>query len=661
MELDTKVPGFLNAEKGVENMGKALKLLARVLMGMDAKTIAKVIEADAGKWDESKHPRGKGGKFASKGSGGGGSEKGAKGEKSSSAGSEVGVTVKNGNKSPAKGKAKKTAREPKSGYDPFNGEGSKTPAQKGKSNQQHGGINLSERKSFSEQKKLDDVARKYGYKDAEHMRLCAVGMASPSDYVKTKSGYMAPTILSPVHEEVSVSKRDTNMKDAFSKVATDKAGMKKLLDDAPAGTMLRYNERGYSIYTKQNDGTWTYQNAYSSKPSPTTTDKIFDDVQAYKDPKTGKSEPENAIQGIATPKEGNPGRNAEWDARRAVANLEPNAGDSYRGKKVSLADAKKNAMERVQNGKFKEASADEDYVSSEYTKTDISEDGVIHSAGVPVGKLKNGSGVTGISKGDIVAPNPDREVYNTLAEHCMENSKGELVLTPEREKLHQDIMEETFSKANPVKPGEKKTFTMLGGGSAAGKGTIQKMMPQLFNQDSPVIDADEMKKRIPEYVDTAFSPDHDSAASLAHEESSALAKRAMQTAFANGYNCTLDGTGDGSLKSMQKKIKDAQNNGYTVEGVYVTCPTELAVERNANRSKTDEYNRLVGESAVRDIHKKVSQIFPHVAPMMDHVVLYDTNQPKGAAPKKIAECWKGQKIQVLDPKLYQAFLDKGNE
>ena len=57
----------------------------------------------------------------------------------------------------------------------------------------------------------------------------------------------------------------------------------------------------------------------------------------------------------------------------------------------------------------------------------------------------------------------------------------------------------------------------------------------------------------------------------------------------------------------------------------------------------------------------MSQIFPHVAPMMDHVVLYDTNQPKGAAPKKIAECWKGQKIQVLDPKLYQAFLDKGNE
>ena len=278
-----------------------------------------------------------------------------------------------------------------------------------------------------------------------------------------------------------------------------------------------------------------------------------------------------------------------------------------------------------------------------------------------VGKLKNGSGVTRIDRGDIMAPNPDDRVYSTLAEHCVEDKNGNMVLTPEREKLHQDIMEETFKNANPVPAGQQKVFTMLGGGSAAGKGTIQGMMPELFNQDSPVIDADEMKKRIPEYVDVAFSPDHNDAASMAHEESSALAKRAMQTAFANGYNCTLDGTGDGSLKSMQKKIDNARKAGYKVEGVYVTCPTDLAVERNANRSKTDEYNRLVKEKAVRDIHRAVSNIFPQIAPKMDHVVLYDTNQPKGQKPKKIAECWRDQEIQVYDQDLYDAFLAKGSE
>ena len=101
MELDTKVPGFLNAEKGVENMGKALKLLARAIMGMDAETIAKIIEADAsmsrGRWDESKHPRGKGGKFTSKGSGGGGGgeeKAGKSGKSGEGAGSALTPSIK---------------------------------------------------------------------------------------------------------------------------------------------------------------------------------------------------------------------------------------------------------------------------------------------------------------------------------------------------------------------------------------------------------------------------------------------------------------------------------------------------------------------------------------------------------------------------------------
>ena len=334
--------------------------------------------------------------------------------------------------------------------------------------------------------------------------------------------------LSAYFQKKSVAKRDSGEEKKFSAaVAKGAEATKKALDAMKPGTVLRFNERGYSLYTKQKEGSWTYQNAFSSSAGKIETDTIVSDIQGYKNPKTGALEPQNAIKGISIPKKGEAGRNAEWDARRALANLEPNPGDGYTGKKVSLQDAMKNAAERAKNGYPKEKGN----ASAEYTKVEKSKDGKTLSAGVPVGKLTKGSGVTGISKDDISAPNPDDRVYNSFGEHCIENANGQLVLTPEREKLHQEIMEETFANAQPVKPGEKKVFTMLGGGSAAGKGTIQKMMPQLFNQDSPVIDADEMKKRIPEYVDTSFSPDHESAASLAHEESSALAKRAMQTAF----------------------------------------------------------------------------------------------------------------------------------
>ena len=244
----------------------------------------------------------------------------------------------------------------------------------------------------------------------------------------------------------------------------------------------------------------------------------------------------------------------------------------------------------------------------------------------------------------------------------METDDGQLVLSPEREKLHQDAVQELFNGAVKPAEGEPKVFTMMGGGSAAGKGTIQKFgvanLPDA--KHSPVIDADELKKRIPEYTDTAFSEDHEKAASMAHEESSAMAKRAMQAAFANGYNCTLDGTGDGSLNSMKKKIQAARDAGYQVNGVYVTCPTELAVERNAKRSKTDEYNRMVPESEVRKIHQKVSAIFEQVAPLMDNCKLYDTNQGDGKPPKLIAEYKNGQRV-IHDQKLYDAFLAKANE
>lgn len=166
------------------------------------------------------------------------------------------------------------------------------------------------------------------------------------------------------------------------------------------------------------------------------------------------------------------------------------------------------------------------------------------------------------------------------------------------------------------------------------------------------------RSRIPEYVDAAFSDDRAGAANYAHEESSALAKRAMQAAFENGYNCTLDGTGDGKIESLRSKLEYAHRMGYRVNGVYVTCPTDVAVERNAGRSQTDTYNRMVPESEVRKIHRNVSSVFPQIASEFDHVDLYDTTTKP---PTKIAECNRGQEIKVLDQKKYDDFLAKAKE
>lgn len=282
--------------------------------------------------------------------------------------------------------------------------------------------------------------------------------------------------------------------------------------------------------------------------------------------------------------------------------------------------------------------------------------------GAPTKSLPKGTGATRLSSGDLFSEKkPDAR--HTICQYL--DNEGHL--TPEREKLHAQAVDNLFAGKQPVPEGQKKTFTMFGGGSAAGKGGLSdpkrcgQFQSSFFTGGTPskdsvaTIDSDELKKDLPEYremMDT--DPDH--AAAVAHEESSAIAKRAMQAAMDNGYNYTLDGTGDGSEEGVRKKIQQARERGYEVNACYVTCPTEMAVERSVERGIRTKRN--VPLDAVRSIHSKVSHIFPKVASDFDHVALFDTS---GEKPVLIAECERGQPIRVIDKKRYDAFLAKDQE
>ena len=94
--------------------------------------------------------------------------------------------------------------------------------------------------------------------------------------------------------------------------------------------------------------------------------------------------------------------------------------------------------------------------------------------------------------------------------------------------------------------------------AASGKGGFTKEGNKYGIPDSKhqvTIDPDEVKAQLPEY---ALEKDRDIAAAYAHEESSTLGKRIMQTAIQNGYDYTLDGTGDNSAKTMMEKIEAAR-------------------------------------------------------------------------------------------------------
>lgn len=223
-----------------------------------------------------------------------------------------------------------------------------------------------------------------------------------------------------------------------------------------------------------------------------------------------------------------------------------------------------------------------------------------------------------------------------------------------REKMHRDIIKDIFDGKKPS-DGER-TMTFLGGGSGSGKSTVTRD-PSVDTpnvKETVVIDSDNIKSSIPEYKNLIEQGNKD-AANAVHEESSCIAYRALKIAQEKGFNAMLDGTGDGSVEDMRASIKEARALGMKVNGIYVTCDTETAVQRCVNRAR--EEKRYVPEDRIRNLHAKVSEILPQIAKEFDEVRLYDTNGSKAVL---IAVGGNGKDLVPLDEKLYQRFLDKAN-
>lgn len=243
---------------------------------------------------------------------------------------------------------------------------------------------------------------------------------------------------------------------------------------------------------------------------------------------------------------------------------------------------------------------------------------------------------------------------STAAAHLVQGAGGQWSFTPERTALHDSIIAGHMAGMKPA--AGTPTYTMLGGGTAAGKSTLVNTGPfeELRGKGSVMINADDLKAELPEYR-AGLKAGRVEAAAEAHEESSYLAKRLQQTALDGKVNVTLDGTGDGSVAGVRKKIAQARAAGYEVNGYYVTVPTEVAVQRSeARAAKT---GRAVPATTIRAIHASVSEILPQVASEFDRMALYDTNGPL----KQLAAATRGQPLQIRDTAGWAGFVAKAHQ
>lgn len=233
----------------------------------------------------------------------------------------------------------------------------------------------------------------------------------------------------------------------------------------------------------------------------------------------------------------------------------------------------------------------------------------------------------------------------------------------DRQALHDEIVKK-FTEGIPVS--DDPTFTMMGGGTASGKGTFGRSgkiegiiwNPNPGEGDYVHVDSDVIKKMLVDGLDIT----REDWAPFTHEESSYLAKRIMQAAVENGQDYLLDGTGDGSIDSVERKVATAKEKGYKTQAYYVTIGPEEAIRRAHERAMRmpEGKRRHVPPEVTLETHFNVSTVFPEVvgSGLFNRLELYHNGEGE---PRLIFSDTDITPPQVLDPLEYRSFLDKPNQ
>ena len=260
------------------------------------------------------------------------------------------------------------------------------------------------------------------------------------------------------------------------------------------------------------------------------------------------------------------------------------------------------------------------------------------------------------------APQPNLEAETSLKK-WIDPGTGNLI--PERAALHAEIVDDLVRGA-VVK--QQKTFHMVGGGTASGKGSVIKSGKVKLPAKAVTVDADDIKGRLPEFQVAAKAGDSNAAA-FAHAESSQISEKVMRRSKGEGLDTVLDGTGDGSLDKLRGRIQPFRDAGYRVKADYVTVPTDVAVKRAFARGQKGtllpdgtRIHRFVPEEVTRELHAGVSKTFPQAAraDLFDEVRLFDTDVALGADPILIYERIDGMET-IVDRGKWETFLAKADE
>jgi predicted kinase/mRNA-degrading endonuclease toxin of MazEF toxin-antitoxin module len=225
--------------------------------------------------------------------------------------------------------------------------------------------------------------------------------------------------------------------------------------------------------------------------------------------------------------------------------------------------------------------------------------------------------------------------------------------TPERQKLHDGIVEKLLSTAKRQAFPE---YVMMGGGGGAGKTTAIRAGLIGRPEDDVILNADDIKDMLPEAKQMQADGDPGWAA-FTHEESSYLVDRARRAAFERGLNVTMDATGSNPAR-VKAQADMARSMGYSVRAAYVTIPVEVGVQRAQKRFDdavaAGKPGRKIPVSTLEQAHIGANRTFHEIWRNMDSAVLVDNT----TSPTIVARTMGGT-LMVENEELWEETLRRG--
>lgn len=227
------------------------------------------------------------------------------------------------------------------------------------------------------------------------------------------------------------------------------------------------------------------------------------------------------------------------------------------------------------------------------------------------------------------------------------NEDGEYSL--ERKNLHDQIISK---RLDLVKSSKKPIAILTGGGSGSGKSSVLKAALANMKDDLVHIDADDIKKDIPEYNEMTKENNPDAAA-LAHDESSDLSSELINRAIESNKPFVYDSTMK-NVEKFKKLIDKLKKSGFEVHIVFAYCDPDTAKQRADMRAK--KTGRKVPDSIIEESHKGAINGLNFLHELADSTTVYNTG---GEPPPKVAAKRGGRPPKTEKTEHYKEMESRG--